>query len=104
MGRWGAASALVLAGCAVSSEPRLDAIDPATVGLGVATPATLTGVDLHAAAQIDLDDDRPPTVERAWRVRIGDLPIPASDVTWRSPEQIDLVVPASLPVGVHDVV
>ena len=99
MSRWLCVAGL-LAACGGSAEPRLAAIDPAVASSLVATPAVLAGSELVASARVRLDGTDPAQLDRAWGVRIDDLAV--ADVTWRTTSEIDLVIPAGLAIGTHD--
>jgi hypothetical protein len=89
-------------GCGTSSHrPQLTAIAPATVSSLVATPGVVTGIDLDAVATVDLDQHGSASVDRAWSVRIDD--VPADSTTWVDPQTLDITIPRGLAVGVHDV-
>lgn len=87
-------------GCASGDDPRLERIDPSMVTSLVPTSASVIGTNLDALVSIDLDSTTAPEIDDAWRVRIDDLSI---DAEWRDREHLDIVIPAGLAVGTHDV-
>lgn len=82
----------------------VDGVDPGVVSSLVATPVQVRGSGLYAPVTSDLDDGEGPAIRRDWRVRIGAVEVDGEAVSWRDPGRIDVVVPAGLPVGAHDVV
>ncbi|HUJ58048.1 MAG TPA: hypothetical protein VLX92_06135, partial [Kofleriaceae bacterium] len=88
---------------ATNHAPQLDAVVPATVSSLAATPAVVHGEQLDAAAHVGLDDDRPAELANTWQDAIDATALPDASVTWRGPTEIDIVVPAGLPLGPHDV-
>ncbi len=103
MRRW-FALALLLSGCSPDTAPELSAIDPSTVTNTVSSRATLRGQNLGAAASLSIDNSEPAQISTDWKVRIGPTELQTADVTPMSTEAIAIVIPAGLPVGVHDVV
>src|SRR4051812_4493089 len=91
------------AACSTSShDPRLTAIAPATVTTLVATPGVITGAELDARAQVDLNGSGAANVDLGWHVRVGDVVL--DEASWIDRQTIDVMIPRGLPIGVHDVV
>jgi hypothetical protein len=96
--------ALLAAGCGSGAAPQLTAIEPSTVSSTSSARATLRGRNLGGAATVQLDSNDAPVLRYGWQVSIGAVALPAGDVMLMGPEALALVLPAGLPLGVHDVV
>lgn len=89
-----------LLGCASSTDPRIDAVEPPVATNLVATDARVTGRDLFGVATADLDHGEA-TIDRQWRLAIGDLPIAAE---WVDAQHLRFVIPAGIAPGSYDIV
>lgn len=100
-----AAVACCLAGGACQSTdrtPRLTSITPNVVSARIATPATITGENLFASIYSPLDD-RPPTQDTRWQVVIAGRILTDESVILRDAATLDIIIPAELPAGTHEV-
>ena len=80
----------------------LDSVAPNTALVGERKAATLTGSNFHHAVSVQIDENKPATIERDWAVAIGDLMLDPSDVVYVGPTRIDIVIPDTLAAGDYD--
>jgi hypothetical protein len=99
------AAVAALAGCADVDpvEPAIASIAPNAVTPDVATEATIWGEGFLAQAAARLDEGGAPELDYAFRVRLGAVEVAATDVAFVDAGRIDIVVPAGLALGSHDV-
>lgn len=97
---------LCLASCGLDDgvDAALTGIQPSVVSKLARTQVTVTGTHLFGSARVSLDDTRQPELQLAWRLTVGAEQHPADEVSSLDGEHLRVVLPAMLPLGVHDVV
>lgn len=96
---------LGLGACGASGPPRpgptLHAVEPAQVDNGSPRPLLLTGEGFFADLSDHLDQRGEAHLDARFTVTVGGTEV--SPVTFVNPEQLEVVLPADFPAGVHDV-
>lgn len=86
-----------------NGPPEITGIEPSVVSSLRPMETTVIGNNLFVEVQVDLDNDQAPQVDNRWQVHVGGTRLPASAVTWRSSQAIDITIPADWPMGTHEV-
>lgn len=90
--------------CAIGEQsPKIDSIAPAQVAQTQATAASILGKNFYAFASVSLDNENVSQIDSDWDVHIEGAAMDPSSITVVGDTSIEIVVPAGLPAGYHDV-
>jgi hypothetical protein len=90
--------------CAAGDQnPVIESIEPARVTQMQPTSATIRGRNFYAFASVSLDKENVGQIDSDWSVSIEGVAMDPNSITVVGDTTIDLVVPADLQVGYHDV-
>ncbi len=85
-----------------SPHPDVQLIDPSVVMEGTSAAGVVRGRDFRNVVRASVENE-PPVVDRTWRVTIGGIELSLADVEWLDTSSLSIVIPPTLPVGLHDV-
>lgn len=95
--------ASLTAGCNASSQPTLTHAEPSVIVHGQQTTVRLSGQHLSNSLRVDLDSRRSADSNCRWSVQVGALPVDPERVRLLDSHTLSVIVPASVPLGAHDV-
>jgi hypothetical protein len=101
---WALASVLVACGTTENSGPELTGVMPDVVSTRLQTTATLSGNNLfNNFVSLDLDDENPVVVDDAFELAIDGMVMTQDAVRAIDSRTMEIVIPAGLEVGSHDI-
>lgn len=84
-------------------DPQVREVVPVQVFQGLRTPVLLNGSGFLGEVKTHLSSRDEPEVDYTFTVLIGEQEVPAADVAFVSTERLSVLLPSTLPLGVHDV-
>jgi hypothetical protein len=89
--------------CATGDQPpRIDRVEPAQVSQSQATTALIQGSHFYSFASVSLDNKNATHVDSEWGVIIESALEPPTGIRVLNDTSIEIVIPAGLPLGYHD--
>jgi hypothetical protein len=92
-----------MAACATGDQPpRIESVQPPQVSQSRATSATIQGSHFYSFASVSLDNNNATHVDSEWGVVIEGAVEPPTDIRVLNDTTIEIVIPAGLALGYHD--